>query len=98
MRSDIAGVVEIVWKGRYWTRESSDVLKRIYHEPDATNYGSPSAETMAATQTVSFTGLNGLPLQDVSEFSDVLDWVLLVNYNILGCDFCSFRLSLSSCV
>ena len=45
----------------------------------------PSAKISAATQTVPFAGSNGLPLQDVSQFARVLDWVLLMNYDIWGC-------------
>ena len=57
----------------------------------------PSAKISAATQTVPFAGSNGLPLQDVSQFARVLDWVLLMNYDIWGCAaFVSISLNLSS--
>jgi chitinase len=45
----------------------------------------PTAKITAATQTVPFAGPNGLPLQDVSDFATVLDWVLLMNYDVWGC-------------
>jgi chitinase len=45
----------------------------------------PSAKITAATLTVPFAGSNGLPLQDVSEFAKVLDWVVLMNYDVWGC-------------
>ena len=45
----------------------------------------PSAKITAATQTVPFAGPNGLPLQDVSKFAQVLDWVVLMNYDVWGC-------------
>ena len=44
-----------------------------------------SAKITAATQTVPFAASNGIPLQDVSEFAKVLDWVLLMNYDVWGC-------------
>ena len=44
-----------------------------------------SAKITAATQTVPFTGANGRPLQDVSQFAQVLDWVVLMNYDVWGC-------------
>ncbi|KAF9782934.1 glycoside hydrolase family 18 protein [Thelephora terrestris] len=43
-----------------------------------------SAKITAATQTVPFAGSNGIPLQDVSEFAKVLDWVVLMNYDVWG--------------
>lgn len=46
-----------------------------------------SAKVTAATQTVPFAGSNGLPLQDLSEFANVLDWVVLMNYDVWGCAF-----------
>jgi chitinase len=45
----------------------------------------PSAKITAATQTLPFAGPNGLPLQDVSQFAKVLDWVVLMNYDVWGC-------------
>ncbi|EIW62034.1 glycoside hydrolase [Trametes versicolor FP-101664 SS1] len=38
----------------------------------------------AATQTVPFAGADGEPMQDVSAFAEVLDWVLLMNYDTWG--------------
>lgn len=46
----------------------------------------------AATQTVPFAGADGEPMQDVSAFAEVLDWVLLMNYDTWGCE-CSFPCS-----
>lgn len=45
----------------------------------------PSAKITAATQTVPFAGSNGLPLKDMSAFAKVLDWVVLMNYDVWGC-------------
>ena len=45
----------------------------------------PSAKMSAATQTVPFADSNGRPLQDLSEFARVLDWVVLMNYDVWGC-------------
>jgi len=45
----------------------------------------PSAKITAATQIVPFAGSNGHPLQDVSEFAKVVDWILLMNYDVWGC-------------
>ena len=45
----------------------------------------PSAKITAATQTVPFAGSNGLPLRDLTQFAQVLDWVVLMNYDVWGC-------------
>ena len=45
----------------------------------------PSAKITAATQTLPFTGSDGLPLKDLSQFAKVLDWVVLMNYDVWGC-------------
>ena len=50
----------------------------------------PSAKITAATQTVPFAGSDGRPLQDVVEFAKVLDWVLLMNYDVWGCTISFF--------
>ena len=39
---------------------------------------------MATMQKVPFTCSDGHPLQDVSEFAQVLDWVVLVDYDARG--------------
>ncbi|KAH9899952.1 glycoside hydrolase [Cubamyces lactineus] len=44
----------------------------------------PGAKITAATQTVPFAGPDGDPLGDVSAFAEVLDWVLLMNYDTWG--------------
>ncbi|RPD67257.1 glycoside hydrolase [Lentinus tigrinus ALCF2SS1-7] len=44
----------------------------------------PDAVITAATQTVPFADSDGNPMQDVSEFARVLDWVLLMNYDTWG--------------
>ena len=41
----------------------------------------------AATQVWPFAGPDGQPLSDVSAFADVLDWILVMNYDIWGCKF-----------
>ncbi|KAI0353577.1 glycoside hydrolase [Trametes cingulata] len=38
----------------------------------------------AATQTVPFAGADGQPMRDVRAFAEVLDWVLLMNYDTWG--------------
>ena len=37
-----------------------------------------------ATQVWPFTGSDGNPLSDVSAFADVIDWILIMNYDIWG--------------
>ncbi|PIL37075.1 hypothetical protein GSI_00767 [Ganoderma sinense ZZ0214-1] len=44
----------------------------------------PEAKITAATQTVPFAGPDGNPMRDLSDFARVLDWVLLMNYDIWG--------------
>ncbi|KAI0251261.1 glycoside hydrolase family 18 protein [Lactifluus subvellereus] len=41
----------------------------------------PTARISAAVQTTPFAGANGQPMDDVHAFADVLDWVLLMNYD-----------------
>ncbi|CAE6412290.1 unnamed protein product [Rhizoctonia solani] len=43
-----------------------------------------SAKLTAATQVTPFAGPDGRPLADVSEFARVLDWILIMNYDIWG--------------
>jgi GH18 family chitinase len=38
-----------------------------------------------ATQVWPFAGPNGSPLSDVSGFAAVIDWILIMNYDIWGC-------------
>lgn len=42
------------------------------------------AKISAAVQTVPFVDAMGRPLSNVSDFADVLDWVLLMNYDVWG--------------
>ncbi|KAJ7904643.1 glycoside hydrolase [Mycena olivaceomarginata] len=44
----------------------------------------PCAKITAATQTVPFAGPDGSPLKDVTAFAEVLDWILLMNYDAWG--------------
>ncbi|KAI0750764.1 glycoside hydrolase [Daedaleopsis nitida] len=44
----------------------------------------PNATITAATQTVPFADADGRPMQDVSGFARVLDWVLVMNYDTWG--------------
>ncbi|KAI9001092.1 glycoside hydrolase [Trametes punicea] len=44
----------------------------------------PTAKITAATQTVPFAGPDGDPMGNVSAFAEVLDWVLLMNYDTWG--------------
>jgi chitinase len=45
----------------------------------------PDARITAATQSQPFAGPDGDPLSDMSAFADVLDWILLMNYDVWGC-------------
>lgn len=38
----------------------------------------------AATQVWPFYGSNGQPMTDVSEYADIFDWILIMNYDIYG--------------
>lgn len=38
-----------------------------------------------ATQVWPFAGSNGVPLSDVSGFAAVIDYILIMNYDIWGC-------------
>lgn len=40
----------------------------------------------AATQVWPWAGTNGAPMTDVSGFAQVLDWILLMNYDVWGCE------------
>jgi len=44
----------------------------------------PQAKITAAAMTVPWAGPDGQPLKDMSEFAQVLDWVLLMNYDTWG--------------
>lgn len=44
----------------------------------------PTAILSAATQVWPFAGPTGAPLSDVSEFAKLLDWVMIMNYDIWG--------------
>ncbi|VDB85453.1 unnamed protein product [Peniophora sp. CBMAI 1063] len=44
----------------------------------------PTATITAAAQTVPFAGSDGNALNDVRAFAEVLDWVLLMNYDVWG--------------
>lgn len=46
----------------------------------------PSARITAAVETTVFIGGAGRPVADVSRFATVLDWVLLMNYDVWGCE------------
>lgn len=50
----------------------------------------PTAKITAATQSEPFMGVDGTPMTDVSEFATVLDWILLMNYDVWGCTFILF--------
>lgn len=45
----------------------------------------------AATQVWPFADENGNPMGDVSAFAKVLDWILIMNYDIWGCEFAEVR-------
>ena len=44
----------------------------------------PTARITAAVQTTPFAGVDGQPLNDVRAFAGVLDWVVLMNYDVWG--------------
>ncbi|KAI0269122.1 glycoside hydrolase superfamily [Gloeopeniophorella convolvens] len=44
----------------------------------------PTARITAAVQTEPFAGNNGEPMYDVRAFASVLDWVLIMNYDVWG--------------
>ncbi|TFK56000.1 glycoside hydrolase family 18 protein [Heliocybe sulcata] len=46
----------------------------------------PTARISAAAQVVPFADQNGQPLKNVAPFASVLDWVLIMNYDIWGSD------------
>jgi chitinase len=41
----------------------------------------PTARISAAVKTTTFVGADGQPMNDLHAFADVLDWVLLMNYD-----------------
>jgi len=45
------------------------------------------ARITAATQSQPFAGPDGNPMSDVSAFAEVLDWILLMNYDVWGCKY-----------
>ena len=44
-----------------------------------------TAKITAAVQPEPLVGSDGNPMADVSEFAKVLDWVLIMNYDVWGC-------------
>ncbi len=46
----------------------------------------PTARITAAAQVFPFVNPLGAPSQNISAFADVLDWVLLENYDTWGCE------------
>ena len=70
--------------GNQWNSSDADNLLLFlqllrFHLP-------PSARISAAVETTVFTGDAGKPMVDVSRFASVLDWVLLMNYDVWGCE------------
>jgi chitinase len=47
----------------------------------------PTAMITAAVQTSPFAGPDGNPIQNASSIADVLDWILIMNYDIWGCQY-----------
>lgn len=37
-----------------------------------------------------FAGEDGEPMRDMTEFADVLDWILIMNYDVWGCEYISY--------
>lgn len=50
-----------------------------------------SARITAAVADTPFTGPDGQPMNNVSAYAQVLDWVLLMNYDTWGCMCCCFH-------
>ena len=50
-----------------------------------------NATLTAAVQSVPFAGADGKPLRNVSAFAEVLDWIMLMNYDVWGCTSFSFN-------
>ena len=48
-----------------------------------------TAKISAAVLTVPWVDAKGQPLKDVSAFANVLDWILLMNYDTWGCKWLS---------
>ena len=46
-----------------------------------------TAKITAAAMTVPWADSNGEPMKDMSAFGQVLDWILLMNYDTWGCAF-----------
>ncbi|KAF7292371.1 MPN domain-containing protein [Mycena chlorophos] len=46
----------------------------------------PNARISAAVLPTPFFGPDGNPMQDVSRFAQVLDWVTVMNYDVWGCN------------
>lgn len=49
-----------------------------------------------ATQVWPFAGSDGNPMSDVSGFAKVLDWILIMNYDVWGCKY-THRLYVNQC-
>lgn len=45
------------------------------------------AKISAATQSFPFASPEGLPMTNVTEFATQLDWIVLMNYDVWGCEF-----------
>lgn len=83
--------IEIDWE--YPGQEGSPGNK--FHPDDASNFLMflnvlrtvlpPEARITAAVEPTPFVDSTGQPMTDVQEFSRVLDWVLVMNYDIWGC-------------
>lgn len=46
----------------------------------------PGAKITAAVEPTPFVDDQGRQLEDVSEFAEILDWVLIMNYDLWGCE------------
>lgn len=47
----------------------------------------PTARISAAVQTSTFLDAQAQPMTDLTDFARVLDWVLLMNYDVWGCKY-----------
>ena len=45
----------------------------------------PNIKISAAVSQTPFAGSDGQPMQDVSLFAQVLDWIVIMNYDVWQC-------------
>lgn len=63
------------------TESAADSANMLQFFKDLHQKLPPGAMISAAVQDSTFVGTDGQPMKDVSPFSDVLDWITLMNYD-----------------